>query len=77
MAGIDVEQRHRNLGRAERFFGEAEEADGILAAGKEQRGALEFAGDFAHHVDGFGLKVLKVVEVVVAHGKAESSELRV
>jgi len=58
MAGVDVEQWQWQLGRAEGFLRQAQEADGILAAGKEQRGPFEFAGDLAHDVNGFGLEVL-------------------
>ena len=59
MAGVDVEKRHRNVRRAERFFREPQQADGILAAGKEQRRPLKFGGDFAHDVNGFGFEILR------------------
>jgi len=67
VAGVDVEQRQRHLRRAERLLGEAQEADGILAAGKKQRGAFEFARDLAHDVDGFGFEMLEMIEVVGRH----------
>ena len=49
------------------LFGQAQQTDGILAAGEHQRGPLELRGDFAHDVDGLGFEVLKMVEVVTAH----------
>ena len=67
MPGIDVEQRHREVGGAEGFLRQAQQADGVFAAGEQQRGPLEFSGDFPHHVDGFRFQVLQVVEVVVVH----------
>ena len=39
MAGVDVEQRHRDVGGAEGLFRQAQQADGVLAAGEEQRRA--------------------------------------
>jgi hypothetical protein len=60
-AGFHIEERHGDFRRAEGFLGEAQEADGILAAGEEQGGALELAGDFAHDVNRFGLEILQVV----------------
>ena len=33
----------------------------------KQRGPLEFGGDFAHHVDGLGLQILEMVEMVAVH----------
>ena len=67
VAGIDVEQRHRQVGGPEGLFGEPQETDGVLAAGEQQRRAFEFAGDLAHDMDGLGFEVLEVVEMVVAH----------
>ncbi|OQB89208.1 MAG: hypothetical protein BWX86_02514 [Verrucomicrobia bacterium ADurb.Bin122] len=65
VARVDVEQRERKFGGPEGLFGEAQEADGVLAAGEEQRRALKLAGDFAQDVDGFGFEMLEVVEMVV------------
>jgi hypothetical protein len=67
VAGLDVEERHRQVGRPEGLFGEAQEADGILAAGEEQRGPLELGRHLAHDVDGFGLQVLEMVKMVGGH----------
>jgi hypothetical protein len=70
VAGVDVEQWHRDVGRAERLFREAQQADGVLAAGKQQGRPLELGGDFAHDVDRLGFEVLQMVEMV-----ANSSEI--
>ena len=67
MAGFDVQKRHRDVGRAKRLFREAQQADGILAAGKKQGGALKFPGDFAHDVNRLGFEILQMVEMVTAH----------
>ena len=65
--GVDVEQRHRDVGRAKGLLRQAQQADGVLAAGEQQRGPLEFRGDLAHHVDGLGFEILEVVEVIAVH----------
>ena len=49
------------------FVGQAQKADGILAAREHQRRSLEFRGDLTHDVDAFGLEVLQVVEVIRIH----------
>ena len=61
MAGFHVEKRHRNVRRAKRFFREAQQADGIFAAGKKQGGALEFGGDFTHDVNRLRFEKLQMV----------------
>ena len=67
MSGINVEQRHGDVGRAERLFGQAQQADGILAAGEEQGGVLEFRRDFTHDVNRFRFQILQMVEMVTVH----------
>ena len=69
MPGVDVEQRHREVGGAKGLLREAQQADGVFAAGEEQRRPLEVGRDFAHHVDGLGLQVLQMVEMVAVHGR--------
>ena len=64
MAGVDVEKRHRDVRRTERLFREAQQADGILAAGKEQGGALKFGRDFTHDVNRLGFEILQMVEMI-------------
>ena len=67
VAGLDVEERHGNVRGAKGFFREAQEADGILAAGKEQGGALELGGDLAHDMDRLGFEMLQMIKMVATH----------
>jgi len=67
MAGVHVQERHRDVRRAEGLLGEAQEADGILAAREQDGGAFEFSRHFAHDVNAFRLEVLQVVEVIRVH----------
>jgi hypothetical protein len=67
VAGLDVQERHGNVRRAERLFREAQQADGILAAGKEQGGTLKFGGDFTHDVNRLGFQILQMIEMIAAH----------
>ena len=67
MAGVHVEQRHRDVGRAERLFRQAQQADGILAAGEEQGRPLEFRRDFTHDVNRFGFQILQVIQMITVH----------
>jgi hypothetical protein len=60
VAGVDVHQREGELAGAEGFFGDAQHADRVLAAGEEQHRVGTLAGDFAHDVDGFGFEPVKV-----------------
>jgi hypothetical protein len=64
VAGLDVQKRHRNVGRAKRLFREAQEADGILAAGEEQGGAFKLGGDFTHDVNRFCFQILQMIKMV-------------
>ena len=41
MAGIDMQQGKGDPGRGKGFFGEPSQADGVLAAGKEQDGTFK------------------------------------
>ena len=54
--GVDMHQRERKLRRTERLLREAQHHDGILAAGKQQRGIFALRRDLAHDVDGFALQ---------------------
>ena len=62
-----LSKRHRDVGGAEGLLRQAQQADGILAAGEQQGGPLELGGDFAHHVDGLGFQILEMVEMVAVH----------
>ena len=42
--------------------------DGILAAGEEQGGALEFRRDFTHDVNRFRFQVLQMVQMITVQG---------
>ena len=69
MARLHIEKRHRQVRRPEGFLGQAQQADGIFAAGEQQGRTFEFGGHLAHDVDGLGLEVLEVVELVASHGR--------
>lgn len=69
VAGLDVEERHGDVGGAEGLFCEAQDADGILAAGEEEGGAFELGGDFAEDVDGLGFELVEVIEMVGGQGR--------
>ena len=64
MSGVDVQQR-----RPKRLFRQSQEADRILAAREKQRRAFELARDFPHDVNGFGLEMLEMVQMVALHGQ--------
>ena len=68
MAGVNVEQRHRDVRRAERLFRQTQQANGILAAGEQQGGPLKFRRDFAHDVNRFRFQILQMVQMVAVHG---------
>ena len=63
VAGIDVQQGKRKTAGTEGFFGQAQQADRILAAREEQGRVAALAGDFAQEVDGFRLEPVEVGEV--------------
>ena len=65
--GVDVEQRHRDIGWTKGLLREAEQADRVLAAREEQGRPLKAGGDFAHHVDGLCFQILEVIEMVTMH----------
>jgi hypothetical protein len=67
MTRIHIQERHRNVRRAKRFLRETQEADRVLAAGKQERGAFEFPRHFPHDVNRFGLEMLEVIQVVALH----------
>lgn len=62
VSGVDVHQRERKLARAESFFGNAQHADRVLAAGKEKHRIAALSGHLAHDVDAFGFKPVEVRE---------------
>ena len=61
VAGLDVQERHRNVRRTERLFRETQQADGILAAGKKQDGTFKLGRDFTHDVNRLGFQILQMV----------------
>ena len=63
VAGVDVHDREGELAGAERLLGEPEQHDRVLAAGKEEDGALELGGELAHDVDGLRLELVEVGEL--------------
>jgi hypothetical protein len=86
VARVDVQQRKGEAGRRERLLGQLHHHDGVLAAGKQQHGALELRGHLAHDEDGLGLQLLQVAlsvgrdharvcrdEVRCGHGKTGAS----
>jgi len=73
MAGVHVQQRHRDVGRAERLFRQAQKADGILATGKQQGRPVELRRDFTHDVNRLGFEILQMIQVVAAHRKGMAS----
>jgi hypothetical protein len=64
VAGLDVEERHWDVRGAKGLFREAQQADGILAARKEQGGALELGGDLAHDVDRLRFEMLQMIKMI-------------
>ena len=67
MPRFHVEKWHRNLGRPERFLGQTQDADGIFAAGKQNRRPLKFRRHLAQHMDGFRLEIRQMIQVITAH----------
>src|SRR5207248_11478757 len=68
VAGVDVDEGEGDGGGPEGFAGEVEEQGGVFAAGEQDGGAVEFAGDFAEDVDRLGLQRGEVV-----HGQGGSA----
>lgn len=68
MAGVDVQQRKRHARGRERLARQPREHDRILAAGKQQRDALELRGDLAKHMDAFAFKQGEVALGGTLHG---------
>ena len=60
VASVDHQQRVRNAARAKGFLCAAQHHQRILAARKQQRGALERGGDFAQDEDGFFFQRVEV-----------------
>ena len=75
VAGLDVEKRQRNIRRPEGLFCQAQQADGILAAGEQQGGALEFPGDLTHDVNRFRFQKLQMIKMVTAHFDTDFTDL--
>ena len=67
MAGIDVEQRQGDVRRPKGLFRQAQQANGVFAAGEQERRPFEFGGDFAQDVNRFGFQILKMVEMIGIH----------
>ena len=63
VAGIDVQQGKRKTAGTEGFFGQAQQADRILAAREEQGRVAALAGDFTQDMDGLGFQPVEVGEV--------------
>ena len=62
VAGVDVHDREGELGRPEGLLREAQQHDGVLAAGEEQHGPLELGGHLAHDEDGLRLEGVQVAD---------------
>ena len=60
VAGVDVHDRERELARAERLLGEAEQHDRVLAAGEEEHRPLELRSELAEDVDRLGLELVEM-----------------
>jgi len=76
MARLHVEEGHRQIGGPEGLLGQAQEANRIFAARKQQGRSFKFGGHLAHDVDGLGLEVLEVVELVASHGGRAQIRMR-
>ena len=64
VAGVDVHDREREPGRAERLLGQPQQHDRVLAAAEQQHRPLELRGDLAEDVNRLGLERLQVRELV-------------
>jgi hypothetical protein len=60
VAGVDVQEREGEPAGPERLLREAEQADGVLAAREEERGARALARDLAEDVDRLRLEPVEV-----------------
>ena len=67
VAGLDIQERHGDVGWTERLFGEAQQTDGVFAAGKEQGRTFKLGGHFTHDVDGFRFQVLQMIQMIAFH----------
>ena len=67
VAGLDVKERHRNVRGPERLFGQAQQADGVFAAGEQQHRSLKLRRHFTHHVNGLGFQILQMIQMITAH----------
>jgi hypothetical protein len=67
MSSVDIEERHRDIGRPEGLLRQAQQADGILAAGEHQAGPLKLGRHFAHDVNGFGFQILQMIQMIRTH----------
>ena len=73
---VDVQQREREAGRAERLLRQAQEDDGVLAAAEHQRQALALRGDLPHDVDGFRLEGAQMGDGAGVHAAATAARVR-
>ena len=65
VAGVDLEDRERDLGGVEGLLGQPHHDDGVLAAGEHQHRLLELGGDLAEDVDRLRLELVELAEPVV------------
>lgn len=68
VAGVDVHHRERQPTGPERPQRQVQHDDGVLAAGEQQNGPLEFGGHLPDDVDRFGLQRAQVAQLVLAGG---------
>src|SRR5579884_561386 len=71
---VDVHDRERELARPERFLGEPQEDDRVLAAGEEQHRPLPLGRDLAKDVNGLRLELVEVRERRNRAGGAHNSD---
>ena len=64
LAGVDVHHRERHPSRPERLDREVQHHHRVLAAGEQQRRALDGGRDLAEDVHGLGLELFEVGELV-------------
>ena len=63
--------------RAERLFRKPQQANGILAAGEQDRRAFEFTRHLTHEVDCLGFELSQMIEVMAGHVPNASRNARV
>ena len=68
VAGVDLQDRERDLGRVEGLLGQPEHDDGVLAAGEHQNRLLELRRDLAEDVDRLRFQLVELTQLVVGVG---------